>query len=49
MRMTKEISAMLIAVLIVSYISAGIAITVVDGYAEEHLATHHSTSLEPQP
>ena len=44
--MINEISAMLIAVLMVSYISAGITITVVEDYAEKHLATHHSTSLE---
>ena len=47
--MTKEILAMLVAVLTVFYILVVIAITVVDDYAEKHLATHHSTSLETQP
>ena len=43
----KEI--VLVAVLAVSYISAIVAIIVVDDYAEKHLAAHHSTSLETQP
>ena len=44
--MSKEILAMLVAVLTVFYILVGIATTVVEGHVDKHLATHHPTSLE---
>ena len=36
MRMVKEVGAMLVALFLVSYISAGIAITVVEGHVDKH-------------
>ena len=36
MKVIKEVGAMLVALLLVSYISAGIAITVVEGHTDKH-------------
>ena len=39
--MIKEVLSMLVAVLLISYISAGIAITVVDHHVDHHVDKHH--------
>ena len=36
MRTIKEVAAMLVALFLVSYISAGIAITVLEGHVDKH-------------
>ena len=44
MRMVKEVGAMLVALFLVSYISAGIAITVVEGHVDKHHKAETSTT-----